>query len=83
MFCDGDHSKLVPEYTQPGGFPSWTIVNNITKNLKSEHLLLEQKVMPVTEAPMWYLTPTPLVFGKWGRVLLQDPKAVPPVLAFI
>ena len=22
MFCDDDHSKLVPESTQPGGFPS-------------------------------------------------------------
>ena len=22
MFCDDDHLKLVPESTQPGGFPS-------------------------------------------------------------
>ena len=33
-FCDDDHSKLVPESTWPGGFPSWTIVDNITKNSK-------------------------------------------------
>ena len=34
MFCDDDRSKLVPESTQPGGFPSWTIVDNLTKNSK-------------------------------------------------
>ena len=34
MFCDDDHLKLVPESTRPGGFPSRTIVDNLTKNSK-------------------------------------------------
>ena len=32
MFCDGNRSKLVPEYTCPGSYPSLMIVNNLTKN---------------------------------------------------
>ena len=44
MFCNEDHSKLVPESTQPGGFPSWTIVDNLHEKPKIEHLTLEQKV---------------------------------------
>ena len=34
MFCNEDHSKLVPEYTQPGVFCSWTFVNNLMKTQK-------------------------------------------------
>ena len=34
MFCDEDCLKLVPESTQPGGFPSSTIVKNLTKTKK-------------------------------------------------
>ena len=37
--------------------------------------------MPVPEAPCWYLTPTPFIFGKHYRVLLQDPDTFLPVLA--
>ena len=36
--------------------------------------------MTTTEAPWWYLTPTPLAFGKQGGVLLEDPDTDPPVL---
>ena len=38
-------------------------------------------MIPVTEDPMWYLTPAPLALGKWGGVTLQDPETVPPLLA--
>ena len=31
MFCDDNNSKLVPDSTQPEGFPIWTIVDNLTK----------------------------------------------------
>ena len=36
--------------------------------------------MTVTEAPWRNLTPTPLAFGKQGRVLLQYMEAVPPIM---
>ena len=36
--------------------------------------------MPVTKAPWWYLTPTPIVFGKRGGVILQNPDTASPVL---
>ena len=36
MFDDEYCSKLVPKSTQTGGFPSWMIVNNITKNQNVE-----------------------------------------------
>ena len=38
-------------------------------------------IMPVPEAPWWYLTLTPIKFWKRGRVLLQDPETYPPMLA--
>ena len=38
-------------------------------------------IITVPKAPWWYLTPTPIVFGKWGGVLLQNPYTVLPVLA--
>ena len=38
--------------------------------------------MPVVEALWWYLTRTPLIFGKWGGVILQEPETVPQVLVF-
>ena len=41
VFCDNDRSKLVPESTWPGGFPSWTVFDNLKK---SEYLTLERKV---------------------------------------
>ena len=44
MFCNDGNSKLVPESTQPGGFPSWTIFDNLHEKLKSEYLLLKRKV---------------------------------------
>ena len=34
MFYDDDCSKLVPESMRPGSFPSWTIVDILTKNQK-------------------------------------------------
>ena len=34
MFGDDNHSELVPESTQSGGFLTWTIVDNLTKNSK-------------------------------------------------
>ena len=37
--------------------------------------------MSVLDVPSWYLTPIPIVFGKWGGVFLQDPETVPPFLA--
>ena len=43
IFCDGNHSKLVPESTRPGGFPSWIIVYNLHKKLKSEDLLFKKR----------------------------------------
>ena len=47
MFCDDDHSKLEQESTRPGGFPSWTMVDNLHDKLKSEYLILKQKVWRV------------------------------------
>ena len=38
--------------------------------------------MPITKAPWKNMAPTPLIFGKWVMVILQDPEAAPPVLAF-
>ena len=55
MFCDDDNYKLVPESTQPRVFPSWTIVNNTTKKIKSEDLLLERKVYNDITGFMWLL----------------------------
>ena len=37
--------------------------------------------MPVPEAPLYNLPPTPLKFGERGGVLLQNPEAVNPVIA--
>ena len=37
-------------------------------------------IIPVTKAPMLYLTPTPLSFGKQDGVLLQDLKDIITVL---
>ena len=34
IFCGDNNSKLLPESTQPGSFPSWTIVDNLAKNSK-------------------------------------------------
>ena len=39
--------------------------------------------MPVPETPWWYLTLTPLAFGKRGGVLLQYLETVFPVLVII
>ena len=36
--------------------------------------------MTDTQASRLDLTPTPLAFGKWGGVLLQDLETAPPVL---
>ena len=38
-------------------------------------------VIPVPKAPRRYLTPTHLVFGKWGGLILQYPDTFPQVLA--
>ena len=45
IFCDEDHLKVVPESNRPGIFPSRTIVDNLHRQLKSEALLLKQKVL--------------------------------------
>ena len=44
MFCNDDHSKLVPESTRPGGFPSLTIVDSLTEKVNSEDLIIKRKV---------------------------------------
>ena len=36
MFCNDNRLKLVPESTRTGGFPSWTIVDNLHEKVKSE-----------------------------------------------
>ena len=38
--------------------------------------------MPIPKAPWRNLAPTPLEFGEWGGVFLQDPEAVLPVIVF-
>ena len=44
-------------------------------------LAFDRLIILVPEAPWWYLTPTPLIYGKLGGVLLQDPETVPSFLA--
>ena len=44
MFCNDNRLKLVPDSTQTGGFPIWTIVDNLYKKVKSEDLIIERKV---------------------------------------
>ena len=39
IFCNNNYSKLVPYSTQPGVFPSWTIVDNLTKNSKVKFII--------------------------------------------
>ena len=45
MFCNDDHSKSVPESTQPRGFTSWKIVDSLHEKVKNEDLIIELKVI--------------------------------------
>ena len=44
MFCNDDHSKLLPESTQTGGFTSLKIVDSLHERVKSKYLIIELKV---------------------------------------